>query len=519
MITRRAILVGLMACCLAALLFTAIPTIGQTGGYDPWLDVNDDGYIGIDDIFTVASHFGAEGQNIMKAGMLYDSGWIDIMDKCGQNIVVTHNLNSTDLILDIQGKTSLGTGPHQRHYGLTGYASGWRQTYGGAGNDQAWSLVNTSDEGYATAGLTYSYGAGWADFWLVKTDACGHMQWNKTYGGIDQDWAQALVQTGDGGYALAGSTNSFGAGWYDFWLVKTDVNGNAQWNKTYGGAGNDQAWALVQTNDEGYAIAGYTTSFGVGGNDFWLVKTDSTGNVQWNKTYGGTNGDDAYALVQTIDGGYAMAGPTESFGAGSGDFWLVKTDADGSMQWNKTYGGTDLDVALDMVNTSDGGYALAGTTRSYGAGNWDAWLVKTDADGSMQWNKTFGGISTDGATALVQAYDGGYALACRTYSFGAGSGDFWLVRTDADGTMQWSETYGGTSCDEAWALVKTSDGGYAMAGLTQSLGAGDNDFWLIKTDAELGLAWVDSAADTITLYRGATDPYWNYVRVRLWTPK
>jgi hypothetical protein len=461
------VIAALAAFCVTTTLFVIIPVTGQTGEYDPWLDVNDDGYIGIDDIFTVASHFGAEGQNIMKAGMLYDSGWIDIMDKCGQSIVVTHNLNSTDLILDIQGKTSLGTGPHQRHYGLTGYASGWRQTYGGAGNDQAWSLVNTSDEGYATAGLTYSYGAGWADFWLVKTDACGHMQWNKTYGGIDQDWAQALVQTGDGGYALAGSTNSFGAGWYDFWLVKTDVNGNAQWNKTYGGAGNDQAWALVQTNDEGYAIAGYTTSFGVGGNDFWLVKTDSAGNVQWNKTYGGTNGDDAYALVQTVDGGYAMAGPTESFGAGSSDFWLVKTDA----------------------------------------------------DGSMQWNKTFGGISTDGATALVQAYDGGYALACRTYSFGAGSGDFWLVRTDADGTMQWSETYGGTSCDEAWALVKTSDGGYAMAGYTQSHGAGGNDFWLIKTDAELGLAWVDSAADTITLYRGATDPYWNYVRVRIWKVK
>ena len=159
---------------------------------------------------------------------------------------------------------------------------------------------------------------GWSRLMLLAI-----MQWNKTYGGTSYDWAYALVQTSDGGYALAGRTASFGAGGDDFWLVKTDSAGNMQWNKTYGGTNDDMAFALVQTSDGGYALAGYTTSFGAGGLDFWLVKTDSAGNMQWNKTYGGTNNDMAFALVQTSDGGYALAGYTASLASGL-DFWLVK---------------------------------------------------------------------------------------------------------------------------------------------------------------------------------------------------
>jgi hypothetical protein len=209
------------------------------------------------------------------------------------------------------------------------------------------------------------------------------MLWNKTYGGTSQDWPWSLVQTWDGGYALAGSTRSFGAGSDDFWLVKTDANGNVQWNKTYGGTGWDYAYALVQMADGGYALAGGTYSSGAGYDDFWLVKTDANGNMQWNKTYGGTGWDCATALVQTGDGGYALTGSTTSFGSGSNDFWLVKTDASGNMLWNKTYGGTGDDVAWSLVQTWDGGYALAGITGSFGAGGQDFWLVKTDASGNI----------------------------------------------------------------------------------------------------------------------------------------
>jgi len=179
-----------------------------------------------------------------------------------------------------------------------------------------------------------------------------------------------------------------------------------------------------------------------------------------------------------------------------------------------------------LVQTGDGGYALAGYTESFGAGNADCWLVKIDANGNAQWNQTYGGTSYDAARALVQTGDGGYALAGYTSSFGVGGYDCWLVKTDAAGNAQWNQTYGGKGIDWAIALVQTSDGGYALAGWTESFGAGSTDFWLVKTDAsgnaggvESGLAWTDSSANTVTLYRGATDASWNYVRVRLWKPR
>jgi protein involved in ribonucleotide reduction len=304
--------------------------------------------------------------------------------------------------------------------------------------------------------------------------------WSKTYGGASDDVAHALVQTSDGGYALAGGTSSCGAGANDVWLVKTDASGNALWNKTYGGAGDDWAEAMVQTSDGGYATAGPTSSYGAGGNDFWLVKTNATGDILWNKTYGGTADDVAEALVQTIDSGYAMTGPTQSFGAGSYDVWLVKTDASGNAQWNKTYGGTGFDWSEALVQTGDGGYAIAGATWSFGTGNGDVWLVKTDASGNMQWNKTYGGANDDMAHALVQTDDGGYAIASYTGSYGAGASDFWLVKTDASGNMQWNRTYGGTGADWPQALVQSGDGGYAIAGYTKSYGAGASDVWLVR---------------------------------------
>ena len=307
--------------------------------------------------------------------------------------------------------------------------------------------------------------------------------WTKTYGGTNWDEAYALVQAGDGGYALAGDTRSYGAGDYDSWLVKTDSAGNALWNKTYGGTGDDGAVDLVQTADGGYALAGDTRSYGAGDYDFWLVKTDVSGNAQWNRTYGGTGNDRAETLVQTADGGYALAGHTTSFGAGDYDSWLVKTDYAGNMQWNKTYGGTNTDSASSMVQTSDGGYALAGWRGgSVLYGSW-AWLVKTDSSGSELWSNTYGGSRVDEARSVVQTSDGGYALAGYTYSYGAGNGDFWLVKADSSGKMQWNQTYEGTyNGDEAHSMVQTSDGGYALAGYSDSYGAGESDFWLVKTD-------------------------------------
>jgi hypothetical protein len=306
--------------------------------------------------------------------------------------------------------------------------------------------------------------------------------WSQTYGGSGDDEAYSLVQTRDGGYALAGLTNSSGAGSYDFWLIKTNSSGDMMWNQTYGAAGDDEACSVVQSNDTGYAVAGITNSYGAGETDAWLVKTDSSRNMQWSQTCGGVAQDGAYSVIQTSDGGYALAGFTDSYGAGSFDFWLVKTKSSGNMMWNQTYGGSGDDEAECVIQTSNG-YALAGYTNSTGAGSDDFWLVNTDSSGTSQWSQTYGGAYDEIANALVQTSDGGYALGGLTGSYGAGDIDYWLVKTTSSGTTQWSQTCGGSDDDEAYSLIQTSDGGYALGGFTASYGAGSYDAFLVKTDS------------------------------------
>jgi hypothetical protein len=285
----------------------------------------------------------------------------------------------TILVAAIVGTSGL-TFRNQQIGVLASPASRWSQTYGGTNWDSAYSVIQTTDGGYGILGETLLT-EGDNDFWFVKTDTIGNMLWNRTYGGAGDDRGRSVVQTVDGGYVLVGETSSFGAGKGDFWLIKTDASGDVLWNKTYGGFDDDAANSVIQDSDGGYALAGYTGSFSTGIFGFWLIRIDMSGNVLWNKTYGGTEYDEAYSLVQTKDGGFALAGYTYSFGAGYADFWLVRTDASGDVLWNKTYGGTNYDAAFSMVQTSDGGYALAGYTESFGAVGMDFWLVKTDENG------------------------------------------------------------------------------------------------------------------------------------------
>ncbi len=256
------------------------------------------------------------------------------------------------------------------------------------------------------------------------------IEWTKTYGGSNWEHGSSLVQTSDGGYALVGRTLSYGAGDWDAWLVKTDVDGNMEWSQTYGGANSDIGFSIVQTSDGGYAIAGETDSYGAGGTDFWLVKTDVDGNVEWNQTYGGTYYDHGRFLVQTTDGGYAITGGI-TYDPYHSDVWLVKTDADGNQMWNRTYGGGGFDDGYSLVQTSDGGYAITGPTYSYGAAQADFWLVKTDTNGNLQWNQTYGGWNDEWGHSVVQSSDGGYVIGGFTSSFGAGGEDFLLVKVHA----------------------------------------------------------------------------------------
>ncbi len=515
---RKHVILGVLTFCLIAALLVGV---SSSADYDPWCDVNDDGIIDIVDIVSLAIRFGEEGEPFAaKAAWEYDSGWLNITDKQGQYFNVTHNLNlvNQSVMPRLYGKENAESPPSSKYWHGFGLP-GWNQTYGGTDYDDGYSVVQAGDGGYAIAGTTCSFGDEWGDVYLVKTDSNGNMEWNQTYGTAEYDYGESVVQAGDGGYAIAGTTYSVGADEYDFYLVKTDADGNMEWNQTYGGTNWDLGYSVVQAGDGGYAIAGETRSFGAGGGDVWLVKTDVDGNMEWNQTYGGTNYDGGSSVVQTGDGGYAIAGETESFGAVYTDFYLVKTDSNGNMEWNQTYGTAEYDYGESMVQAGDGGYAIAGQT---GMMPWDIYFVKTDSSGNMEWNQTYGEWGTfDYGFSVVQTVDGGYAIAGTTGYMG--NPDFYLVKTDADGNMEWDQTYGGTDMDYGRSMVQTVDGGYAIAGYT-FLG-GTTDVYLVKTDPfglvepKTGL-WITSVdADTLTLYRGTVDFYWNYVRIIIWVVK
>ena len=364
--------------------------------------------------------------------------------------------------------------------GSVGASEMWSRTYGN-GKESTPSLVETSDGGFAIAGTTDSLGAGGNDFWLVKTDANGNMEWNQTYGGAEHESAKKVIVTSDGGFALVGGTYSFGAGHEDFWLVKTDRYGNMEWNQTYGGPGSDFVRSLIETSDGGYAIGGTRARNSFEG-DSWLVKTDNYGNMQWNRTYSDLPLNYCSDLVETSDGGYLLAGGTgrRYFEA---NMWIIKTDEHGNMEWNQTYGGREDTEAFSLVKTSDGGYVIAGRIED-SFGHYDFWLVKIDGSGNMRWNQTYSGAGRETAHSLVVTSDGGYALAGVT-SGGIGNQsyiDALMVKTDAGGNKIWNQTYGGTGDQYIFSLVETSDGAFALAGFTCSTYAGPFDLWLIKTD-------------------------------------
>jgi len=379
------------------------------------------------------------------------------------------------------------TSPPSDTLPATSPSSSFCKAIGGKNYDWGESLIQTSDGGYAIAGETYSFGAGNRDVYVVKLDANGNLQWTKTIGGPKDDWGESLIQTSDGGYAIAGKTESFGAGDRDFYVVKLDANGNLQWTKTIGGESDDWGLSLIQTSDGGYAITGFTKSFGAGEADVYVVKLDANGNLQWTKTIGGPKGDEGRSLIQTADGGYAIAGYTISFGAGGADVYVVKLDTNGNLQWTKTIGGPKDDLGLSLIQTSDGGYAIAGSTNSFGAGDLDVYVVKLDANGNLQWTKTIGGPKREWGSSLTQTSDGGYAIAGRYFLIGdygeVYAGYVYVVKLDAKGNLQWTKTIDVKNeyLSEP-SLIQTSDGGYAIAGTTASFDAGDLDVYVVKLD-------------------------------------
>jgi len=367
--------------------------------------------------------------------------------------------------------------------------------YGGDKYDMAVANMATMDGSHILVGCTQSYGALADDLWIFKVAGDGSTTWSKHYGGTGNESGFNVITTVDGGYAVVGVTSSYGAGEEDIWLVKLDSEGNMQWNQTYGGVYYDEGWMLIQTSDGGYLIAGLTCNIDWIA-DGCLIKTDSAGNMQWQKTYGGAGDDGFYGITASSEGGYILSGFTNSTGAGLYDAWLVKVDAQGNQQWAETYGGADDDFAYNAFETETD-FVVDCTTYSYGAGDADVWLLKVDAMGGLMWDYTYGGPEGDHGWYGAKTTDG-FALGGYTYSYGVnGNAAAWLVKVDINGMTMWNQTYGSADKDfYGWAVTQTSDGGYAISGETAPLNVDTCDAFLVLTGENGNAVLPENTANT-----------------------
>jgi len=356
----------------------------------------------------------------------------------------------------------------------------FERTYGGAGNDYGHTVVRAGT-GFLLSGYTYSFGSGAADAYLVRTDSLGETLWTRVYGSDADDWSFNAVTTADSGCVVVGHTTVSGG--KDVSLLKTDADGDSSWARTYGGNSDDIGYAVAQCPDSGFIIVGTTFSFGAGQCDIYVVRTTAAGDTLWTRTFGGASEDQGNAVAPTTDSGFIICAWTRSFGAGAGDVYLIKTDARGDTLWTRRHGGAGNDYCHTIRQTPDGGYIMAGATFSYGAVQGDFYLIRTDASGDTVWTRTCGGAASDLGHAVDLAAGGGFIVAGVTKSVGAGGYDVWLVRTDSLGDTLRTRTFGGGGEERAFSVIATDDGGFAFGGATSSSGAGGADAWLVKTDS------------------------------------
>ncbi len=395
----------------------------------------------------------------------------------------------------------------------------WQRRYGGTGvakSDRELKVTQTADGGYIMASSTSATSGhvtdnhGDFDMWVVKTDALGEIVWKKSYGGSGVDYAKSIQQTTDGGYVIAGYSNSSngdvsgGHGNYDFWVVKIAGDGTLEWQKTFGGTNEDRAYSIKQTPDGGYIVGGITTSSDgdvtdpKGSFDVWIVKLASTGSLDWQKTLGGTGIDFCYDLITTEDGGYLFTGYSNSVdgdvegGQGSEDYWVVKLNDTGALTWQKTLGGTKSDISYSVKQAKDLGYIIAGETSSIdgdvsnakGGNKSDYWIVKLNTGGALEWEKSYGGTNIDIAYSIELTLDGEYVIAGESSSpdgdviglhrgNGVDYSDFWIVRIDATGEIVWQKTWGSPGTDVGRYVQQTTSGGYIVIGFTDANTGGD----------------------------------------------
>jgi len=399
----------------------------------------------------------------------------------------------------------------------------WQKSLGGL--DGAYSIAQTRDGGYIVAGFSESpdgdvaghHGeTAWPNYWIVKLTSSGKIEWQKSVGGSGGDIANSIAQTNDGGYIVAGRGGSTDGdvtgnhGDSDYWIVKLSSTGMIEWEKSVGGSGADVARSIVQTSNGGYIVAGFSYSpdgdvtDNHGDFDYWIVKLTSTGEIEWEKSLGGSGGDQAYSIVQTSDSGYIVAG--ESFSPdgdvtgnhGGLNYWIVKLRSTGEIEWEKSLGGSGLDGARSIVQTSNGGYIVAGysdfpngdVTGNHGRS--DSWIVKLTSTGMIEWQKSLGGSGDDGARSIAQTSDDGYIVAGSSESTDGdvtgnhGRSDSWIVKLTSTGMIEWQKSLGGSDDDRATSIAQTSDGGYIVAGYSEPINSDGTinyeayDFWIVK---------------------------------------
>jgi gliding motility-associated-like protein len=414
----------------------------------------------------------------------------------------------------------------------------WQNTIGGDNYEWADFIELTNDGNYISGGYSDSdisrdkteNSRGLNDFWLIKIDdSSGNLLWQKTIGGIDRDHLISAKETTDGGYILGGYSASGisgektqnSRGYDDYWVVKLDANRNIVWDKTYGGNGFDRLTSIIQTDDGGYLMGGSSDSNMSGEKsensrgdiDMWLIKIDASGNIIWQKTFGGSKMDWVESMIKTPDGGYILAGSSHSDISGEknqnsrgiGDYWILKIDASGTMVWQKTIGGNNGDYAKSIVASSDGNYIIGGDSSSTISGEKnqntingsdDVWLIKLDDNGQLLWQKNIGGNSTESFENMRITSDDGLILGIMSYSdisgakteVSRGDRDYWMVKLDSNGNFEWDKTIGGDSNDQIQSIVQAKDGGFVMAGWSQSNISGDKtenksglqDIWIVK---------------------------------------
>lgn len=316
--------------------------------------------------------------------------------------------------------------------------------------------------------------------------ATNAQQWARSYGGPGQEIPSAVEQTPDGGFIVAGVITPLGAEWSDVWVLKLDRGGNIQWQKSYGGRSWEQAFSVQHTQDGGYAVAGVTGSFGAGSGDAWIIKLHPDGAVAWQKTYGGTEWDEANSIRQTSDGGYIVAGSTWSFGAGGADLWVLKLDSGGNVQWQKTYGEIDSDYASSIQQTWDGGYIVAGDTSSFGAGKTDVWVLKLNPEGTVAWEATYGDMGVEWANSVAETVEGGCIVA--GHSGDPGFEKAWVLRLDGNGQVLWEESISWTGQAEAFCVQQTADGGFIL-GVNIHFGLPWHALGLLRLDGSGNVQW------------------------------